>query len=80
MGTMPPLILSVAHHGDAILFSGGGDDIAGDILPASAVAAAIIGTLAADEWANELHPYPGGFARLAGKFLDEPRKAFPGRL
>ncbi|WP_336490064.1 SGNH/GDSL hydrolase family protein [Methylobacterium nigriterrae] len=28
------------------------------------------GTLSADEWANELHPYPGGFAKIAQLISD----------
>ena len=28
-------------------------------------------TLAKMDWANELHPYPPGFEKLARKFLDE---------
>jgi hypothetical protein len=38
------------------------------------------GALADNDWANELHPYPGGFAKLANKFLEDLRKTFPGRI
>jgi hypothetical protein len=32
------------------------------------------------DWANELHPYPQGFQKLAGKFVDALRSKFPGRI
>jgi hypothetical protein len=38
------------------------------------------GTLAKEDWANELHPYPPGFAKLADKFLAKLRDRFRGRL
>jgi hypothetical protein len=38
------------------------------------------GTLAKSDWANELHPYPPGFAKLAGKFLSALQSHFPGRI
>jgi len=38
------------------------------------------GTLAAPDWANELHPYPGGFQALAGKFVQALQAKFPGRI
>jgi len=31
-------------------------------------------------WANELHPYPTGFGRLADKFLAALKVRFPGRI
>lgn len=33
-----------------------------------------------DGWANELHPYPPGFGRLADKFLAALKAHFPGRI
>jgi hypothetical protein len=38
------------------------------------------GVLAASDWANELHPYAGGFAELAGKFVDALHVQFPTRI
>jgi hypothetical protein len=38
------------------------------------------GVLAAADWANELHPYPGGFRKIASKFVDALRAYFPGRI
>jgi hypothetical protein len=38
------------------------------------------GTLAPDDWANELHPYPDGFKRLAEKLMLTLRTRFPGRI
>ena len=38
------------------------------------------GTLAPDDWANELHPTPTGFDKIGAKFLDALRKTFPGRI
>jgi hypothetical protein len=38
------------------------------------------GTLAKSDWANELHPYPPGFAELAQRFLSSLQHRFPGRL
>ncbi len=38
------------------------------------------GTLAPDDWANELHPTPPGFDKIAAKFLAALRTAFPGRI
>lgn len=38
------------------------------------------GTLAPDDWANELHPYSDGFKQLAGHFMQALRARFPGRI
>jgi hypothetical protein len=38
------------------------------------------GVLAAADWANELHPFPGGFKSIAAKFVDALRAKFPGRI
>ena len=38
------------------------------------------GTLSSGDWDNELHPLPSGFAALTGKFVDELRRVFPGRI
>jgi hypothetical protein len=38
------------------------------------------GTLGPDEWANELHPTPGGFKKIAAKFAAVIGTHFPGRL
>jgi hypothetical protein len=38
------------------------------------------GTLAPSDWANELHPTPSGFDKIAGKFLNAMRTVFPGRI
>jgi hypothetical protein len=38
------------------------------------------GTLAKDDWANELHPYPDGFRKLAQAFLTSLQRHFPGRI
>jgi hypothetical protein len=38
------------------------------------------GTLAKDDWANELHPYPDGFRKLAQVFLTSLQSHFPGRI
>ena len=38
------------------------------------------GTLAADEWANELHPTPEGFRQIAEKFHTALSQKFPGRI
>lgn len=38
------------------------------------------GTLAATDWANELHPTPSGFQMIANRFLEQLRLAFPGRI
>jgi len=38
------------------------------------------GVLDASDWANELHPYPPGFSKLAAKFVDALRVVFPGRI
>jgi len=38
------------------------------------------GTLAPEEWANELHPTPPGFDKIAVKFLTALRTVFPGRI
>jgi hypothetical protein len=36
--------------------------------------------LKAQEWANELHPYPGGFKTIANKFVEVLKNKFPGRI
>ena len=33
-------------------------------------------TLEPDDWANELHPYPNGFKKIAQKFLESLRAYF----
>jgi hypothetical protein len=38
------------------------------------------GTLTASDWANELHPFPGGFAKIASKFVSALGSNFPGRI
>jgi hypothetical protein len=38
------------------------------------------GTLVASEWANELHPDPGGFAKIADVYVKTLRAKFPGRI
>jgi hypothetical protein len=40
------------------------------------------GVLLAEDWANELHPYPGGFRKLADRFITTLRghAAFTGRV
>jgi hypothetical protein len=38
------------------------------------------GALADSDWANELHPYPGGFEKLAQRFLTALRARFAGRI
>lgn len=38
------------------------------------------GTLAASDWANELHPFPAGFNKLAAKFVNALQGMFPGRI
>jgi hypothetical protein len=38
------------------------------------------GTLAKEDWANELHPYPPGFKKLAARFLTELQNRFRGRI
>ncbi len=38
------------------------------------------GTLQTADWANELHPFPQGFKKIAGKFVDALRNHFPGRI
>lgn len=38
------------------------------------------GTLLQREWNDELHPTGAGFVKVAGKFADAMRKAFPGTL
>ena len=37
-------------------------------------------TLAATDWANELHPHPPGFKKLAQKFLSALQHRFSGRI
>jgi hypothetical protein len=37
-------------------------------------------TLVASDWANELHPFPDGFKKIAQKFVDALREKFPGRI
>jgi hypothetical protein len=38
------------------------------------------GTLQPADWANELHPYPGGFQSLAAEFVEALGAKFPGRI
>lgn len=38
------------------------------------------GVLAANQWANELHPTPAGFAAVTAQFVFELRKFFPDRI
>ena len=38
------------------------------------------GVLAAPDWANELHPYPEGFRKLAARFTAALAAKFPGRI
>ena len=38
------------------------------------------GVLQATDWANELHPYPDGFKKVAAKFVDALKQDFPGRI
>jgi hypothetical protein len=38
------------------------------------------GTLAPGDWANELHPFPGGFHKFASEFVEALRTRFPGRI
>jgi hypothetical protein len=38
------------------------------------------GTLADVQWANELHPTPGGFAAITAKFVEAIRTRFSGRV
>jgi len=38
------------------------------------------GTLLANDWANELHPFPAGFKKIATKFVDVLGTSFPGRI
>lgn len=38
------------------------------------------GMLSETDWANELHPYPAGFQRIAGKFLEAFKGRFGGRI
>jgi hypothetical protein len=38
------------------------------------------GTLVTADWANELHPFPAGFVKLAQNFVDALRFKFPGRI
>lgn len=38
------------------------------------------GTLAVADWANELHPYPAGFRKIAEKFAAALRLQFPGHI
>ena len=38
------------------------------------------GTLAKEDWANELHPHPPGFKKLADRFLTALQSHFPGRI
>ncbi|WP_230411606.1 SGNH/GDSL hydrolase family protein [Collimonas humicola] len=38
------------------------------------------GSLDQSAWANELHPHPVGFKKLAEKFVDALRTRFPGRI
>ena len=38
------------------------------------------GTLVTSEWANELHPDPSGFAKIASVYVGALRAKFPGRI
>lgn len=38
------------------------------------------GTLARNQWSNELHPTPTGFAAISAKFVEALRTRFPGRI
>lgn len=38
------------------------------------------GTLTAEDWANELHPFSAGFRKLAEKFLNTLKERFPDRI
>ena len=38
------------------------------------------GTLAADDWSNELHPTPKGFDKIAAVFRNSLQQRFPGRI
>ncbi len=38
------------------------------------------GRLVASDWANELHPFPEGFKKLAAMFVDALALKFPGRI
>ncbi len=38
------------------------------------------GLFTARDWANELHPYPAGFRKVAQRFLGALRQAFPDRI
>lgn len=38
------------------------------------------GVLAIDDWANELYPFPGGFKKIAAKFITALSNKFPGRI
>ena len=38
------------------------------------------GVLDSSDWANELHPHPGGFKKLAAKILEALHVRFPGRI
>ena len=36
--------------------------------------------LTVSDWANELHPFPDGFRKIAQKFVDRLRVGFPGKI
>jgi hypothetical protein len=38
------------------------------------------GTLTPADWANELHPFPAGFIKVADRFVTALRAKFPGRV
>ena len=38
------------------------------------------GTLSDGQWANELHPNPGGFAAITAQFVHALRGRFPNRI
>jgi len=38
------------------------------------------GVLSPADWANELHPYPNGFMKIADRFVTALRVKFPGRI
>ncbi len=49
-------------------------------LPNNFVLADTQNLLKPQDWANELHPYPGGFKTIAGKFVEVLRNKFPQRI
>ncbi len=49
-------------------------------LPNQFVLADTQNLLKPQDWANELHPFPGGFKTIANKFVEVLRGRFPGRI